>query len=320
LAQKQRDPIFGVVAHMELGGTAYTLGNADSARRHFREAELLYNPNQHSFYITRLGVDVGLFSRSWESHFLWHSGYPDQARAKAEEAVNLAGQLSHPLTRAITLAYATMLNQFQRDFNEIDRLAKATISYTTEHGFPYYLAWAEVLEGWSAALRGVSEDGIAKIRSGIEVLQTMAGLRLPYYRALLAEACGANGRISEALHLLADAFDEVEKTDELWWKAELHRLRGELLRSDEINQRDEAETCFQTAIEVARGQQAKLLELRAAVSLGRLWRDQGKRTQAHRLLAEIHNWFTEGFETYDLRAARSLLAELERKAKQASPD
>ena len=142
-------------------------------------------------YITRLGVDVGLFSRSWESHFLWHRGYPDRARAKAAEAVNLAGQLSHPLTRTITLAYATMLNQFQRDFNEIDRLAKATISYTTEHGFPYYLAWAEVLEGWSAALRGVSEDGIAKIRSGIEVLQTMAGLRLPYYRALLAEACGA---------------------------------------------------------------------------------------------------------------------------------
>jgi DNA-binding winged helix-turn-helix (wHTH) protein/predicted ATPase len=311
LAKKRRDSIFRVVAHMELGGTAYTLGNAISARRHFREVEVLYNPRQHSSYVARVGVDVGLFSRSWESHFLWHSGYPDRARAKAEETVNLARQLSHPFTQAIALAYATMLNQFQRDFNEIDRLAKATITYTTEHGFPYYLAWAEVLGGWSDVIRGGRDEGIVKIRHGIEVLQTMAGLRLPYYRALLAEACGCSGRNPEALQLLADAIDEAGKTDELWWEAELHRLRGELLRSAVMNRGDEAEACFQTAIKVARGQQAKSLELRAAVSLGRLWRDKGKGTQARQLLAKVYNWFTEGFETHDLRDARSLLAELE---------
>jgi predicted ATPase len=314
LAQKRRDTIFQVVAHMELGGTAYTLGDSTLAHKHFHQADVLYNPRQHPSYIARFGVDVGLFSRSWETHFLWHRGYPDRARAKAEETLNLARQLSHPLTQAITLAYMTMLNQFQRDVVETDRLAQATITYTTEHGFQYYLAWAEILQGWRVAVRGASEEGITKIRRGIEVLQTMAGLRclrLPYYRALLAEACGCNGRIAEALEMLADAFDEVEKTGERWWEVELHRLRGELLRSTVMNRDDEAEACFQTAIKVARGQQAKSLELRAAVSLGRLWRDKGKRTQARQLLAEVHNWFTEGFETQDLKDARSLLAELE---------
>jgi DNA-binding winged helix-turn-helix (wHTH) protein/predicted ATPase len=310
LAKKKRDPIFRLVAHMELGGTAYTLGDTTSARKHFQDAEGLYDPRQHASYIARVGVDVGLFSRSWEAHFLWHIGYPDAARAKAEETVNLASQFSHPLTRAITLGYATMLHQFQRDVDGIDRLAKATITHTTEHGLPYYLAWAELLEGWSAAIRGVCEDGITKIRHSIEVLQTMAGLRLPYYRALLAEAYGCGGRISEALQVLDDAFGIVQKTGERWWEAELHRLRGELLRSKSINRDDEAEACFRTAIAVARSQQAKTLELRAAVSLGRLWRDKGKRTQARRLVTEIHDWFAEGFETHDLRDARSLLGEL----------
>jgi hypothetical protein len=115
LAQKQRDPIFQVVAHMELGGTAYMLGDPTLARKHFQQADVLYNPRQHPSYIARVGVDVGLFSRSWETHFLWHRGYPDRARAQAEETLNLARQLCHPLTQAITLAYMTMLNQFQRD-------------------------------------------------------------------------------------------------------------------------------------------------------------------------------------------------------------
>jgi len=160
-------------------------------------------------------------------------------------------------------------------------------------------------------MQGASEKSIAQIHDGIEVLQRTAGVRLPYYRALLAEACGWTGRIDEALLALADGFAEVEKTEERWWEAELNRLRGELFRSAVMNRRAEAEECFLKAIEVARGQQAKSLELRAAVSLGQLWRDQGKRTQARRLLAEVYHWFTEGFETPDLKDAKSLLEELE---------
>jgi predicted ATPase len=135
-------------------------------------------------------------------------------------------------------------------------------------------------------------------------------MRLPYYRALLAEACGSSGRIDEALQALADAFADIGKTEERCWEPELHRLRGELLRSETVNRSAEAEHCFRKAIETARGQQAKSLELRAAVSLARLWRDIGKRIQARRLLTEVHNWFTEGFETPDLKDAKSLLEEL----------
>ncbi len=310
LAKKQQDPVFRIAAHMELGGIAFKLGDPTSATEHFREADILYNPSQHRSHVACFGADLGLFSRSWATHFLWHGGYPDRARVRAEETLKLAGELSHPFTQTIALAYATMLNQFRRDVEEVDRVAEATITHAREYGFHYYLAWAEVLRGWSRAARGAHEQGIAEIRGGLEVLQRTAGVRLPYYRALLAEACGWAGRIDEALLALAEAFAEVEKTEERWWEGELHRLRGELLRSDEMNQDAEAEACFRKAIDVARGQQAKSLELRGAVSLGRLWRDEGKRNQARQLLSEVHDWFTEGFETTDMRDAKSLLEEL----------
>jgi len=311
LTEKLHDPVFRILGHMELGGNAFTLGDPISAAEHFREADRLYNPSQHQSHITTFGADGGLFSRSWETHFLWQTGYPDKALAKSEDTLNLAREFSHPFTNSITLAYATMLNQFRRDVREVDRLAEATIAHSTEHGFPYYLAWAEVLQGWSRAARGASEKGIAQIRDGIDVLQRTAGVRLPYYRALLAEACGWSGRIDEALLVLADAFADIVKTEERWWEAELNRLRGELFRSKARNHRAEAEECFLKAIEIADSQQAKSLELRAAVSLSRLWRDEGKRTQARRLLAKVYQWFTEGFETSDLRDAKSLLDELE---------
>lgn len=310
LAKTKQDPVFQMAAHMELGGTAFSLGEPDSARKHFREADVLYNPLQHPSHVARFGVDLGLFSRIWETHALWLWGYPDQARTKAEETLARARELSHPFSEAVTLAYATMLNQFRRDIGEVDRLAKATIAHSVEHGFPYYQAWAVVLEGWSGAVRGAREEGITAMRGGIEVLQATAGVRLPYYRALFAEACGCFGRIDMAHQALADAFTDIRKAEERWWEAELHRLRGELLRLEGMNRSAEAEICFRRAIEVARDHQAKSLELRAAVSLGRFWRDVGKRTEAQRLLAEVHAWFTEGFETPDLQDARSLLEEL----------
>ncbi|HEX5082150.1 MAG TPA: AAA family ATPase [Blastocatellia bacterium] len=310
IAEKRRDPIYRVLGHMELGGLAFAFGEPVSATEHFQKADAIYKPNQSRSHVGCFGADLGLFSRSWATHFLWQKGYPDQARASAEETLNLARKLAHPFTQTITLAYAAMLNQLRRDVEETGRLAEATIAYSTEHGFSYYLAWAKALQGWTRAALGDHERGLAGISGGIEALQSTAGARLPYYRALLAEAYGWAGRIDQALKALDDAFADVGKTGERWWEAELYRLRGELFRSEAINRRNTAEDCFRTAIEVARGQQAKSIELRAAVSLCRLWRDEGKRTQARQLLAEVHDWFTEGFDTPDLRDARSLLEEL----------
>jgi DNA-binding winged helix-turn-helix (wHTH) protein/predicted ATPase len=311
LANKRNDPIYGILGHMEVGGTEFHLGEPTAATsRHFLKADSLYDPRQHRSHIACFGVDMGLFSRSWATHFLWHAGYADRARAKTEETLKLARELSHPLTQGVALAYATMLHQLCRDPERVDSLAETTIALCTEHGFPYYLAWAEVLRGWSHAAGGAPQMGIGEIRRGIDVLQAKAGARLSYYRALLAEACGWAGLIDDAFQALADGFADIQKTEERWWEAELHRLRGELLRSETVSRGAEAEASFHRAIEVARGQHAKSLELRAAMSLGRLWRDEGRRHDAHRLVAEVYGWFTEGFDTVDVREARSLLEDL----------
>ena len=309
LASTQGDAVFCLAAHMELGGTDFSLGNSTSARKHFREAEALYDPQQHPIHIARFTVDLGLFSRIWETHLLWHDGYADRALANAEGALARARQLDHPFSLTVTLAYATMLNQFRCDVDEVDRLAKATISQSAEHGFAYYHAWAEVLEGWSVAIRENSEDGIAQIQRGIEVLEATAGMRLPYYRGLLAETLGRAGRIEEALQAIADAFEHVSRTGERWWEAELHRLQGELLRF-KSGASPEVEGCFQKAIDVARAQPSKAHELRATISLARLWRDKGKRTDALHLLTGLYEWFTEGFSTPDLKEAKALIEEL----------
>jgi predicted ATPase len=304
VANKQQDSLFRMAGLMELGGTSLALGQPDVACKHFREASQLYDSRHHQLHIARFGVNLGMFSDIWEAHALWQAGYPDQAHTKAEVTLRRAQELAHPFTAAVTLAYAGMLSQFERDVQRVQLLARQTISHSKEHLFPYYLAWAEVLAGWSDAVQGAA-DGIGQIQRSIDVLQATAGMRLPYYRTLLAEACGRNGMIDEALHALDVAFNEGEETEERWWQPELHRIRGELFRSEPFVREHEAERSFKKAIDEARLQQAKLLELRASVSLGRLWRDRGNLVEAQELIGEVYKWFTEGFETADLTVARS---------------
>jgi DNA-binding winged helix-turn-helix (wHTH) protein len=308
LAKKRRSPLFRMAAHTELGGTALVLGKTASARRHFRLAEALGDRGGQQSSIPTFGMDMGIFARIWATHVTWQEGYPDRARAGADEAMDLAGRSGHPFTQTVTLAYAAMLAQFRRDVSEVDRLTQATIAHATEHGFPYYLAWAQVLRDWSRATQGAGDSAVAGIRAGIDALQAIAGLRVPYYRGLYAEACGRSGRLDEGLAAVAEALHEVRKTEERWWEAELHHLRGGLLVMSPDGD-GEAEECFCTAIDIARGQRALSLELRAAVSLARLWRRHGKCRGARPLLAGVYGKFTEGFDTSDLRDARSVLDE-----------
>ncbi len=308
VAQKRKTVLFRMAAHAELGGTALVLGQTTSAQRHFRLAEALYDPRQHASAVAAFGMDLGIFARIWSTHLLWHQGYPNRARARAEETLNVAAETDHPFTRTITLAYAAMLCQFLGDVSEVDRLTQATIAHAAEHGFPYYLAWAEVLRGWSLVAQGGDDSAVEEIRRGIEVLQTTARLRVPYYRGLLAQAYGRIGRLDEGLKVVTEALEDIHNTEERWWEPELHRTRGDLLRLRAM--KAEAEECFSRAIETARSQRAKALELRAVVSLARLWHGGGHSGEACRLLAGSYGWFSEGFETADLREARSLLEEL----------
>jgi hypothetical protein len=311
LATTLSDPVYGVLGHMEIGGTAFHLGESTAiSTEHFEEADRLYNVRQHRSHIANFGVDMGVFSRSWATHFLWHKGYLGVACAKSDEALAIARELSHPLTLAVALAYAAMLQQCRRDLRQIDALAESTIRLCREHGFPYYLAWAEVLHGWSLAARGSHEDGIAEMRRGIESLQAKAGARLPYYRAMFAEGCLWDDRVDEGLEAVAEGFGDIERTGECWWASELHRLRGELFQMRPNSDGHNPEESFDRALSTARAQNAKPLELRAALSLARLWRNQGRASDAQSLIRKTYDLFSEGLDDPDLRDASTFLDEL----------
>jgi TOMM system kinase/cyclase fusion protein len=311
LAQPLQDPVYLQGAYFALGSTLLYLGEFPLSRQQWEQSLALYNPQQHYTHAALIGWDLGVFGRAHAPHALWSLGYPDQALVMSREAVTLAQQLSHPFSLAVALDYAAMLHQFRREPHAVHEQAETAIALCTEQRFAYYLAWGTTMQGWAQVAQGLAAEGLAQMRRGLAALRaTGASLRLPYYLALLAEACGRTGQAVEGLMLLAEALVQAHKAGESWTEAELHRLKGELLLSLSADNHAEAEGCFHQALAVARRQQAKALELRAATSLSRLWQQQGKRIEAHQLLAEIYGWFTEGFDTADLQDAKALLEEL----------
>jgi predicted ATPase len=189
--------------------------------------------------------------------------------------------------------------------------AEAAVVLATEQGFPQWAARGACLRGWALAMQDHGEEGLAQVREGFAAWQaTGAALDVPYLCTLLADASAHPGHPDDGLQTLAEAHTLVEQHDERWWEAEIHRLRGVLLLRQPETPAAEAEACFQRALDIARRQQAKSLELRAAMSLARLWQHQGQRAEAHALLAPVYGWFTEGFDTADLQEAKALLEEL----------
>ena len=211
-------------------------------------------------------------------------GYPDQALKKVHEALILAQGLSHPLSLAVALYYAARLHQARRERQEAQERAETLIALSREQEFALTLAWGTIYRGWALAEQGQVEEGIAQIRQGLTAYRaTGAEMEWPHYLALLAEACGKLGQTEEGLSALTEALAIVHKNGEREYETELYRLKGELTLAQSRVQglassvQKEAEECFQKAIEVARKQQAKSLELRAVMSLSRLWQQQGKK-------------------------------------------
>ena len=259
----------------------------------------------HAF---RYSIDPGVISISRASWALWLLGYPDQALHRSQETLALARALAHPYSQANALCFAAMFHQFRREALVVQELAEATIRLATEQGMAQRMAVGTFLQGWAMVVQGRGEDGLVQMRQGLANHRaTGTLLDLPWYLGVLADACKHTGRVEEGLEILAEAQVATDATD--FYEAELYRLKGELLlaQSDNGLQLCEAEGSFQQALDVARHQQAKSLELRAAISLGRLWHQQGKHSDAHELLAPIYNWFTEGFDTVDLQEAKALL-------------
>ena len=201
--------------------------------------------------------------------------------------------------------------QMRRDVPAVYEHAEAAVALSTEQGFPLWRAMGTSMRGWALAMQGQGEEGMAQVRQGVAAWRaTGAALFVPCFCTLLAEASAHLGHTADGLQALAEAHTLVEQHEERWWEAEIHRLRGVLLLRQPGTPQAEAEAWLQRALDVARRQEAKSLELRAAMSLSRLWQQQGKQAEAHELLAPIYGWFTEGFDTADLQEARALLQEL----------
>jgi predicted ATPase len=215
------------------------------------------------------------------------------------------------LSLTLALFWAAMLHHLRREAPLTEARAEATMTIATDQGFSELFARVTPLRGWALTACGHGEEGRAQIHQGLAAYQATGATRdRPYNLALLAEASAQEGQTTEGLEALAEALATLPKSGARWWEAELYRLKGELLLQHAVAQPEEAEACFQRALEIARRRQAKSLELRAAMSLARLWQHQGKGAAARQLLAEVYGWFTEGFDTADLQEARALLAEL----------
>src|SRR5262249_49300476 len=305
------DPARGVRAEYGGGGRWCCLGVLPAACQHLEEGGTRYTPDQRRAPVFRMGHDPGVACRAFAAMTLWLLGYSDQALTRIHKALALAHELSHPVSLAYARCMAAMVSQFRRDVPAVQEQAEAAVALATEQGFPQWAAMGTSLRGWTLAMQGRGEEGIAQARQGITAwLATGAATFVPYFCTVLAEVSGHLGHTEGGLRALDEAHTLIEQHGERWWEAEVSRLRGVLLLKQPGTPQAEAEAWLQRALDVARRQEAKSLELRAAMSLTRLWQHQGKQGEARQLLGEVYGWFIEGFDTADLQEAQALLAAL----------
>jgi predicted ATPase len=308
LAHRAHDPRLAVVAHHTLGMTCLFLGALSAARQHLEDGIAHDMPAQHRAPVFRTSLDSGVACRAYAAWTLWLLGYPEQALARLHEALALAHTLVHTYSLAYAQWVAAAVLQWRRDVPAVHEHAEAAVALAIEQGFPFWAADGTSLRGWALAMQGQGEEGLAQVRQGIAAYRaTEAVLNVPYYCTLLADVAAHLGHTEDGLQALAEAHTLVEQKEEHYWEAEVCRLRGVLLLRQTGTPQAEAEAWLQRAMDIARRQEAKSLELRAAMSLSRLWQQQGKWATAHELLAPVYGWFTEGFDTADLQEAKALL-------------
>jgi predicted ATPase len=290
LAQHAQDSVMLAAAHRAVGTTLLSLGAAADASTHMTQDTALYD------------------LAAWG---MWCLGSPDQALVRSHEAVTLAQQIAYPLSLSFALGAAAMVHQLRREVRAVQEHADAALSLAMEQGFPHWMAQGAILRGWTLVHQGEAQAGIEQIQQGLRAFRaTGAEINQSYFLALLAEAHGIIGHSDTGLTMLIEALALVDKTRERWYESEIYRLKGELLLQQNSDNQAEAENCFHHALDIAHNQQAKSFELRATTSLARLWQQQGKRQEAHDLLAPVYDWFTEGFNTADLQDAKTLLEAL----------
>jgi predicted ATPase len=309
MAEREGDDGLRLQAHHSAWTTCHYAGDPAKTREHADAGRLLYDPDKHASHrLTYGGHDPGVCARFHDAHAEWLLGYPEKAHASVAEALALAERLAHPFTLSVALINSSVLYLNRREPERALRQLEAAEVLAAEQRLSLIYETG-ILRGAALLGQGAVDEAIARIREGVTRWTRLGRtLLLPYGLAFLAEGLARHGDRAAALAALREGLDTADATGEHMWDAELHRLTGTVLVAE--NKLDEGQTSLQQAIHIARARQAKSLELRAARDLARLWGDQGRHAEARDLLAPIYGWFTEGFDTPDLKEAKALLDEL----------
>jgi predicted ATPase len=300
-----------MVGNRMMGTSLLLTGDIAEGRAHLDRAIALYDPVQHRPLATRLGQDVRVSILSYRSFALWSLGYPTAALADADHALKDASDIGHAGSLMFALAVTSWTLIQCANYATANIQLDEVIGLAGEKAALYWKAQGMLEQGWLFALTGKASDAVHKITSGLaEWRSTGSTLLMPFNLSCLARAYAELGKFDDAWRCIGEAMTTMETNQERLWQAEIHRMAGEIALLAPEPDAAKAEAYFERALEVARGQQAKSWELRAAMRMARLWRDQGKRNAARDLLAPIYGWFTEGFDTLDLKEAKALLGEL----------
>jgi class 3 adenylate cyclase/predicted ATPase len=309
LSRQRNDSVGLVLGHQSSARDLMLVGRFAGSRSHAEEALALYDPISHRVRLPGIGDDPRVISQAFLGINFFCLGFPDQGLARSKAAIAEARRLADPPSMAVSLALGARLVSLVGDEAIFGQWVEQLLAIATEQAFPYFRAQGTIFRGWVKVKNGDVEEGISLLRSGSNAFRaTGAELWLPYFSALMAAACEIAGQLEEAAVLLDDTLQIVEKTGERWLEAELRRQKGQLLLRQ--GNSEPAEQLYRKALGIAQEQGAKLWELRAAASLARLCCDQGRHREARGLLAPIYGWFTEGFDTRDLKDAKALLNEL----------
>ncbi len=313
LAESAKEPGLLMAGHYTLGSVLMFLGEIVAGFEHLERALTFYDPKEHRAYISLYRTDPSIDCMCQTVRTLWLLGYQDRALKRIDEAMRLAEQSRDPHSGAFARLYKAGIYKWMGDVEQAKEWTARCIEFCNQRDIVQEKLWATPVMGWALAKQGQGDEGIALIQRCLAVIRAIhAEISLPHLISMLVEALEANNRFEEGLAALDEAFEVMDRTNERWSEAELLILKGRLLLAAQDRNRDtsEAEESFHRAIETARSQSAKVFELRATAHLSRLHQQQGRRDEARSMLAEIYNWFAEGFDAPDLKEARALLDNL----------
>jgi predicted ATPase len=311
LAEKQTATGPVMIGHRLMAISLALTGDIAESRKHFDRATALYDPAEHRPLATRFSVDARVSILSFRAWALWFLGYPEAALVDADNALKYAREIGQAATVMVALHHASFTHIHCGNYGAANAEAGELVALTDEKGAKQSKAGGMLARAWLFAVTGKTSDAVQMLTSDITAWRsTGSTVFMPWFLSLLARAYAGLSQFDDAWRCIGEAMTAIETTKEKWCEAEVHRVAGEIALPSQEPDTAKAEAYFERALAVARQQQAKSWELRAAMSMARLWRDQGKREEARALLAPVYGWFTEGFDTLDLKEAKALLDEL----------